>query len=58
MMTRNKFNQAKHQSAITNSLSASKALQLFLEENLNTDMKDTCKITKVHPLIDEKDRYC
>ena len=53
-MTRNRFNQAKHQSAITNNLSASKARQLFLEDNDNIGMKDTYKITNVHPPIDKK----
>ena len=66
-MTRNRFNQANrstgrwyHQS--TNNLSLSKARGLFLEYNDNIDMKDTCKITHVHPPVDEKDvvnkEYC
>ena len=42
-MTRNRFNQAKHRSATTNNLSASKVPQLFLEDNDNIDMKDTYK---------------
>ena len=61
-MTRNRFNQAKQQSgnpllgsAITNNLTTNKARQLFLEDNDNIDMKDTYKITNVHPQIDEKD---
>ena len=57
-MTRNKINQAKHQSTSTststNNLTRSKARGLFLEDNDNIDMKDTCKITKVDPPIDEK----
>ena len=53
-MTRNRFNQAKQQS-VKNNLSPSKARQLFLEDNDNIDMKDTYKITNVHPPIDEKD---
>ena len=59
-MTRNRFNQANrstvrwyHQSR--NNLTLSKARGLFLEDNDNIDMKDTYKITKVHPPIDEKD---
>ena len=60
-MTRNRFNQAK-QASSNISLSPSKAGQLFLEENDNIDMKDTYKITNVHPPIDEKDvvnkEYC
>ena len=58
-MTRNRFNQAKHQSTSTststsmNNLTLSKAHCLFLEENDNIDMKDTYKITNVHPLIDQ-----
>ena len=58
-MTRNRFNQAKHQSTSTstsmNNLTLSKAHGLFLEDNDNSDMKDTYKITNVHPPIDEKD---
>ena len=68
-MTRNRFNQAKHQSgnpllgsASTNNLTLTKARGLFLEDNDNIDMKDTYKITNVHPPIDEKDvvnkEYC
>ena len=78
-MTRNRFNQAKHQwrsmtggpwgnpllgstSTSTNNLTLSKAHGLFLEDNDNIDMKDTYKITNVHPPIDEKDvvnkEYC
>ena len=36
-------------------LTLSKAHGLFLEDNDNIDMKDTYKITNVHPPIDEKD---
>ena len=60
-MTRNRFNQAKHQSRKTllgssgNNLTISKARRgLFLEDNDNIDMKGTYKITNVHPPIDEK----
>ena len=69
-MTRNRFNQAKYQwqsmtggpsgnpllgSISTNSLTLSKALGLFLEDNDNIDMMDTYKSINVHPSIDEKD---
>ena len=64
-MTRNRFNQAKQSistSPSTNNLTLSKARGLFLEDNDNIDMKDTYKITNVHPPIDEKDvvnkEYC
>ena len=71
-MTRNRFNQAKHQSgnpllgststSTNNSTLLNKARGLFLENNDNIDMKDTYKITNVHPPIDEKDvvnkEYC
>ena len=63
-MTRNRFNQSKHQSASTstNNLTLSKARGLFLEDNDDIDMKDAYKITNVHPPIDEKDfvnkEYC
>ena len=63
-MTRNRFNQTKHQSTSTstNNLTLSKARGLFLEDNDNINMKDTYKITNVHPPIDEKDvvnkEYC
>ena len=70
-MTRKRFNQAKHQSGnplrrststSTNNLTLSKARGLFLEDKDNIDMKDTYKITNVHPAIDEKDvvnkEYC
>ena len=53
-MTRNRFNQAKQASSNT-SLSSSKARQLTLEDNDNIDMKDTYKITNIHPPIDEQD---
>ena len=60
-MTRNKFNQVK-QGSSNFSLSPSKARQLFLEDNDNIDLKDTYKVTNVHPPIDEKDvvnkEYC
>ena len=69
-MTRNRFNQAKHQwrsmtggpsgnpllgSKSTNNLTQIKARGLFLEDNDNIDMKNTYKITNVNPPIDEKD---
>ena len=60
-MTRNRFNQAKRQSTSTststsmNNLTLSKAHGLFLEDNDYIDMKDTYKITNLHPLLDEKD---
>ena len=63
-MTRNRFNQAKHKSTSTstNNLTLSEARGLFLEDNDNIDMKDTYKITNVHPPTDEKDvvnkEYC
>ena len=63
-MTRNRFNQAKDQSTSTstNMLTLSKARGLFLEDNDNTNMKDTYKITNVHPPTDVKDvvnkEYC
>ena len=63
-MTRNSFNQAKHKSTSTstNNLTLSKARGLFLDDNDDTDMKDTYKFTNVHPPIDEKDvvnkEYC
>ena len=65
-MTRNRFNQAKHQSTSTstsmNNITLSKARGLFLEDKDHIDMKDTYKITNVHPPIDEKDvvnkEYC
>ena len=49
-------------STSTNNLTRSIARGLFLEDNDNIDMKDTYKITNVHPPIDEKDvvnnEYC
>ena len=55
-MTRNRFNQAKHQSVnpllgstSTNNTTLSKARGFFLEDNDNIDMKDTYRITNVHP---------
>ena len=63
-MTRNRFNQAKHKSTSTstNNLTLSKAHGFFLEDNDNIDIKDTYKITNVHPPIEEKDvvneEYC
>ena len=45
-----------------NNSTLSKARGLILEDNDNIDMKDTYKITNVHPPIDEKDvvnkEYC
>ena len=51
------FNQANtiSQSATSNDLSASKAHQFFLEDNDNTDIRYTYKITKVHTSIEKKD---
>ena len=62
-MTKIRFNQAKQSiSTSTNNLTLSKARGLFLEDNDNIDMKDNCKITNIHPPIDEKDvvnkEYC
>ena len=68
-MTRNRFNQAKHwgnhfadHMGNGNNLTLSKVRGLFLEDNDSIDMKDTYKITNVHPPIDEKDvvnkEYC
>ena len=65
-VTRNRFNQAKHQSTSTststNNLTLSKACGLFLEDIDNIDMKDNYKITNVHPPLDGKDvvneEYC
>ena len=61
-MTRNRFNQAKHHVGNGNNLTLGKARGLFIEENDKIDMKDTYKITNVHPPIDEKDvvkkEYC
>ena len=61
-MTRKRFNQAKHHMGNGNNLTLTKARGLFLEDNDNIDMKDTYKITNVHPPIDEKDvvkkEYC
>ena len=61
-MTRNRFNQAKHHMGNGNNLTLSKARGLFLEDNDKIDMKDTYKITNVHPPTDEKDvvskEYC
>ena len=46
-MTRNRFNQAKHQSTSTstptNNLTLSKARRLFLEDNDNIDMNEKYK---------------
>ena len=39
-MTRIRFNQAKHQSAITNNLTTNKAHQFYLDDNDNIDMKE------------------
>ena len=61
-MTRNRFNQAKHHIGNGNNLTQSNARGLFLEDNDNINMKDTYKITNVHPPTDEKDvvnkEYC
>ena len=61
-MTRNRFNQAKLYIGSGNNLTLSKARGLFLEDNDDIDMKDTYKITIVHPPINEKDvvnkEYC
>ena len=66
-MTRNRFNQTKNKGASgnplhgsSNNLTLSKARGLFLEDNDNIAMKDTYKITNVHPPIHEKDvvEYC
>ena len=68
-MTRKRINQAKQQSenpllgsTSTNNVTLSKARGLFPEDNDNIDMKDTYKITNVHPPIDEKNvvnkEYC
>ena len=58
-MPRNRFNQAKQQlgkpvlgSVKTDNLTTNKARQLFLEDSDNIDLKDTYKITNVHPPID------
>ena len=57
-MTRNRFNQGKHQSGnpllgstSTNNLTLIKARGLFLEDNDNSGLKDIYKITNVHPPI-------
>ena len=54
-----RFNQAKHRLTSTstsmNNLTLSKAHGLFLEDNDNIDLKDTYKVTNVHPPLDEKD---
>ena len=72
-MTRNRFNQAKHNmgkllfgststSISTNNLTLIKARGLFLDDNDYIIMKDTYKITNVHTPTDEKDvvikEYC
>ena len=49
-MKRNRFNEAK---LVTSTIS--KARQLFLEKNDNTDTKNTYIITNIHAPIDEKD---
>ena len=54
-MTRNRFNQAKRHIGNGNNLTLGKARGLFLEDIDNIDMKDTYKITNVHPPINEKD---
>ena len=50
-MTRNRFNQAKHQS--TNSLSKSKAHNFFLEDIDYIDLKDTYQL-KIYTLQQKK----
>ena len=61
-MTRKRFNQAKHHLGNGNNLTLNRARGLFLEDDDNIDMKDTYKITNVHPPTDEKDvvnkEYC
>ena len=61
-MTRNRFDQAKQHMGNGNNLTLSKARGLFLEDNDNINMKDTYKVTNVHPPTDEKDvvnkEYC
>ena len=61
-MTRNRFNQAEHHMENGNNLTLSKARGLFLEVNVNINMKDTLKVKNVHPPIDEKyvvnNEYC
>ena len=65
-MPRNRFNQAKHHSTSKltsmNNLTLSKAHGLFLVDNDNIDIKDTYKITNVHPPMDQRDivnkEYC
>ena len=52
-MTRIRFNQAKRHIGNGNNLTLSKARGLFLEDNDDNDMKDTNKITNVHPPTDE-----
>ena len=54
-MTRNRFNQAKQQSASTSTSTLTRSHQLFLEDNDNIDLKDTYKFTSVHTPTDEKD---
>ena len=48
-MTRNGFNQAKHQSTSKINLTLSKAHILFLEDNDNIDMKNTYQNYKGTP---------
>ena len=61
-MTSNRFNQTKNHGASTNDVTLSRARWLFSEDNDNINMKETYKITNVHPPIDEKDvvnkEYC
>ena len=61
-MTRNQFNQAKHQSTSTNNIKISRADKLFLEDKDNNDLKDSYIFKNVHPPIDRKDgvnkQYC
>ena len=54
-MTRNRFNQAKQASTSNVSLSAaSRAHQLFLEDNDDIDMKGTYKNKNVNQHIDKR----
>ena len=53
-MIKNRFNQAKHQSATANSPSTSKAREIFSKDNDIIDLKDTSKISIVHHHIDVK----
>ena len=54
-MTMNRFNQTKNQGTSSTNLTLSKDRGLSLEDNDKNGMKNTYKITKVHPPVDEKD---